>query len=122
MSADLQVASEFLDAMAAAAASGERDPVLVFLAEDVEWVVPQRTLHGLEDVRRNHTRGLPPESFDVEFEREECVELGGGRLTVTLSEAYRWKQTGEIAHRRARRIELTVRDGEISRYEMQVVG
>jgi hypothetical protein len=122
MSSDLQLATKFLDALTSAAASGERDPVFVFLAPDVEWVVPQRTLHGLEDVRLNHSWGLPPESFDVEFERDECVELGGGRLTVTLREAYRWKRTGEVAHRRARRIELTVRDGEISRYEMQVVG
>jgi len=35
---------------------------------------------------------------------------------------HRWKQTGEFAHERRRRVEVTIRDGKTSRYEMRVVG
>jgi hypothetical protein len=32
------------------------------------------------------------------------------------------KRSGDFAYQRARRIEITIRDGKVSRYEMKVVG
>ena len=119
---DVQVASQFLAALEAAARSGDREPVYSLLSPDVEWVVPERTLQGLEDVRENHIWGFPPEHFDLEFEDGDWVDLGDGRLVSEVREAYRWRETGELAHHRDRRIEVTIRVGKISRYEMRVVG
>jgi len=39
-----------------------------------------------------------------------------------VHEIYRWKETGEVSYERERRIELMIRDGKISRYEMRIVG
>jgi hypothetical protein len=39
-----------------------------------------------------------------------------------VHEIYRWKETGEVSYERDRRIELMIRDGKISRYEMRIVG
>jgi hypothetical protein len=39
-----------------------------------------------------------------------------------VHEIYRWKETGEVSYERDRRIELTIGDGKISRYEMRIVG
>lgn len=94
----------------------------LLLASDVEWVVPERTLQGLEEVREKHTWGFPPDQFDVEFEDGGWVDLGEGRFVSDVREAYGWKETGELAHRRDRRIEVTIRDGKICRYEMRIAG
>jgi hypothetical protein len=39
-----------------------------------------------------------------------------------VHEVYRLKETGEVAYERDRVVELTIRDGKIRRYEMQIVG
>ena len=52
----------------------------------------------------------------------ELEDLGEGRVKCAVREEFRWKQTGEFAHERRRRIEVTIQDGKISRYEMRVVG
>jgi ketosteroid isomerase-like protein len=119
---DVQVASQFLAALEAAMQTGEREAVYALLAADVEWVAPQRTLKGLDELKEKHTWGLPPEQFDVEFEDVDLSDLGDGRLVAQVREAYRWKETGERAHHRDRRIEVTIRSGKIARYEMRNVG
>jgi ketosteroid isomerase-like protein len=119
---DVQVASRFLAALEAAARSGDREPVYPLLAPDVEWVIAQRTLRGLEELREEHTWGFPPEGFEVEFEAGDWIDLGDGRVASDVCEFYRWKETGEVAHQRDRRIEVTIRDGKIARYEMRIVG
>ena len=119
---DAQVASRFLGALEDAMQTGEREPVYALLAVDVEWVAPQRTLQGLEELKEKHTWGLPPEQFDLEFEEVDWADLGDGRFVVALREAYRWKATGERAHHRDRRIEVAIRNGKITRYEMRNVG
>jgi Domain of unknown function (DUF4440) len=122
MAADIDVANRFLRAMEVAVETGDREVVYPFLSPDVEWVNPRRTLRGLDEVRKELTWVEPAEHFDVEFDEGEWTELGGGRLACEVRHLYRWKQTGELAHERRRRIELTIRSGKIGRYEMQVVG
>ena len=43
-------------------------------------------------------------------------------LAPDVHQVYRWKETGEVSYERERRIELTIRDGKIGRYEMRIVG
>ena len=117
-----EIATDFLTALEAAATTGERDPVYPFLAADVEWVTPQRSLVGLDAIREELTWGNPPDKLDLAFERGELVLLGEGRVASDLRQIYTLKTTGEFAYTRLRRVELTVRDGKVSRYEMRSVG
>jgi ketosteroid isomerase-like protein len=118
---DAEVASRLLGALEAAARSGDRGPVYLLLAPDVEWVLPEGEIHGVDELRGKHTWWTPPEHFDLEFEETDWLDLGDGRVASELREIYLWKETGEAAHERKRRIEVTIRDGKISRYEMRIV-
>jgi hypothetical protein len=121
---DLAVAEEFLAVLAAAAKTGELDDVYEFLLADVEWVTPMRDLRGLGELRKEMTWFSPRETLDVDFEVSEArlVDLGSGRIASDFLEIYTAKKTGELAYARERRIELTVRDGKIARYEMRFAG
>jgi hypothetical protein len=119
---DVEVAARFLSALGAAVKSGNREPVVPLVAQDVEWVTPERTFHGIDDVQEHLIWGFPPEHLDVELEIGQVVDLGEGHVQSEILQIYRWKQTGEFAHQRQRRIDLTIRDGIISRYEMRIVG
>jgi hypothetical protein len=122
-SADItEVAAAFLTALEAAAKTGERDPVYPFLAADAEWITPQRDLVGLEEIKSELTWVSPPDKLDVSFELGELVDLGDGRVASDVRQVYTLKGTGEFAYTRMRRVELTVRDGKVSRYEMRSVG
>ena len=116
------VATGFLAALEVAAKTGDRDPVYPFLASDAEWVTPQRGLVGVDEIRRELTWVNPPDKLDLVFERGELVELGEGRVAMDVRQVYTLKATGEFAYTRLRRVELTVRDGKVSRYEMRSVG
>ena len=116
------VATGFLAALEVAAKTGDRDPVYPFLASDAEWVTPQRSLVGVDEIRRELTWVNPPDKLDLVFERGELVELGEGRVAMEVRQVYTLKATGEFAYTRLRRVELTVRDGKVSRYEMRSVG
>ena len=119
---DVEVATRFLDAANAALQSGDREPAFALVTQDVEWVTPERTFHGIDDVREHLIWGFPPEHLDVELEVGEVVDLGDGQIRSEMLQVYRWKETGEFAHQRRRRIDLTIRDGKISRYEMRILG
>jgi hypothetical protein len=119
---DLVVAGRFLDALAAAAATGDREPLHAFLAADVEWEMHKRVLRGIDEVREGLAWVKPPDNLDVEFERGDLRDLGVGRLVVDVHETYRVRGTGDFAYARDRRIELTIREGRVVRYEMRVVG
>jgi ketosteroid isomerase-like protein len=119
---DLDLAKRFLEALETAAKTGNREPVYPFLAADVEWVMPKRTLIGIDEVRQQLTWGSPPENLDVEFEEARTTDLGNGRIVSALHQIYRMKSTGDFAYARDRRLELTIRDGKIVRYEMRVTG
>jgi hypothetical protein len=119
---DLDVAKRFLAALASAAMTGEREAVYPLLGPDVEWVTPMRVLAGLDQVREQLTWVSPPEHLEVEFEERPLVDLGDGRIVADVHETYRMTGTGEFAYGRDRRIDLTVRDRLIVRYEMHVTG
>jgi hypothetical protein len=119
---DLEFAREFLDVLAAAAKTGDRTALYSLLAHDVEWLTPQRDVRGLEAARTELTWVTPPDNLDLEFNEPELNDLGGGRVVSDVLEVYRMKETGEFAYARDRRIELTIRDGKVARYEMRVVG
>jgi ketosteroid isomerase-like protein len=119
---EVEIATRCLRAAGASLTTGDREPVYALLAQDVEWVVPQRTLHGIDEVRNELIWGFPPENLDAMVELDEMEDLGEGRVGCNVRQVYRWKQTGEFAHERLRRIEVTVRNGKVSRWEMRVVG
>ena len=119
---DLTLAGQFLSVLAAVANTGDRERLYPFLATDVEWLTPRRDLSGIDEVREELTWITAPENLDLDFEVRQMSDLGGGRVVTDVHELYRAKGTGEVAHTRDRRIELTIRDGKVSRYEMRIVG
>jgi ketosteroid isomerase-like protein len=121
-SESVEVAERFRVALEAAVRTGERDAVLALLASDVEWVTPQRTLHGITDIQENWNWGSSPESFDYAFEEGEWTDDGEGRLVCEVRQVYRVRETGDFAYERMRRVRLTVHDGKIGRYEISIIG
>jgi hypothetical protein len=120
--ADEQTARRFLAALEVAATTGDWDAVYPLLAPDVEWVTQKRTLSGIDEVKSDLTWASPPENLELAFEVGELEDLGGGRMAVEVRQVYRMKGTGDFAYHRIRRIELTVRDRQVQRYEMRIVG
>ena len=119
---DLQIAKEFLETLAAAAKTGERDALYPFPAPDVAWLTPQTDLHGIDEVRERLTWLTPKHRLDIEFEETGVTDLGEGRVVSDVHEIYSVKDSGEFAYARDRRVELTIREGKIARYEMRIVG
>jgi ketosteroid isomerase-like protein len=121
---DLAVAQTFLAALTAAAKTGELEEIYDFLAADVEWVTPTRNLRSIGAVRNEMTWFSPRETVELDFaiSQERLIDLGSGRVATDFREIYTTKRTGELAYARDRRIELTVRDGKIARYEMRFAG
>jgi hypothetical protein len=119
---DLELAREFLGALADAARTGESEAIYPLLAPDVEWSAPQLALRGVEEVRERMTWLPKRENLDVEFGEPELTDLGSGRIVSDVRETYRVKDTGDFAYARARRIELTIQKGVITRYEMRFTG
>jgi ketosteroid isomerase-like protein len=119
---DLVIAGRFRAALETAVRTGDREAVLELLAPDIEWVTPQRTLRGIDEIRTWRGWGSSGESFDFEFGEGEWVDHGDGRVTCDVHQVYRVRESGDFAYERERRIELTIRDGMISRYEVRSVG
>ena len=92
---DLEIARRFRIALEAAAKSGDREALYPFLAADVEWVTPKRTLHGIDEVKEELIWGSPDENLELEFEEGEWVELGDGRLVLDVHQVYRVKARRE---------------------------
>ena len=94
------------------------------LAPDVEWVVVSgESLHGIDEVRKYYagSGSGAPENLDVEFDPGELEDLGDGHVSAVNHQVYRWKDTGELAYEREARIEYTIRDGRIVRYEAKLL-
>jgi ketosteroid isomerase-like protein len=119
---DVEVAERFRVALETAVCTNDRELVYALLAPDVEWVTPQRTLHGIDEMKEDWTWGSSPESFEYAFEEGDWVDQGDGRLVCDVRQVYRLSETGDFAYERNRRVQLTIRDGKISRYEMSIVG
>jgi ketosteroid isomerase-like protein len=116
------IAGRFRAALEQAVRTGDHEAVLELLDPDVEWVTPQRTLRGVDEVRTWRVWGSSGQSFDFEFGEGEWVDHGDGRVVCDVHQVYRVKATGDFAYERERRIELTIRKGLISRYEVRSVG
>jgi ketosteroid isomerase-like protein len=119
---DLELARRFLAVLATAARTGDRDPIYPLLTDDVEWLTPKRDLHGLDEARDRLTWISPPQHLEIEFSDPDVKDLGDARVVSDVHEIYRVKATGDFAYARDRRIDLTIRDGKIARYEMRIVG
>jgi hypothetical protein len=119
---DLEVALRFLTALGDAARTGDRAAIYPLLAADVEWITPQRDLHGVDEARDELTWVRPPDDLDVEFGEPLLTDEGDGRVTSDVRETYRMKGTGDFAYTRRRRIELIIRDHKVARYEMRPIG
>jgi hypothetical protein len=119
---ELAVATRFRVALEQAAKTGDWMLVYQCLAPDIEWITPKRTLTGIDAVEHDLTWGSPPEHLDIEFQVGDWVELDDGRVAVDVHETYRMKGSGDFAYQRERRIEIAIRDGLVSRYEMKIVG
>jgi hypothetical protein len=119
------------------ASNFERGAAEDVLAEDVEWVVPERggvtTLRGIAAALEWYNvggaaadEGVPedlggPESLDVSEERGELENFGEGRVGSLNRLIYTSKESGEVAHVKTLRLVYTVRDGKIVRYELENV-
>jgi ketosteroid isomerase-like protein len=113
----MAVAEAFLDALTAAAKTGDHEALHPLLAHDIEWVTPQREVVGLDHIESELTWLAPPDHLDVEFDGVATHDLGEGRFAAQAVEIYRVKTTGEQAYERTVSIEFDVRDGKIARYE-----
>jgi len=113
---DLELARRFLETLAAAARTGNREALVPLLAPDVVWEMPQRDLHGADEVRDEATWVAPPDDLDISFDDPELSDLGEGRIVAETRETYRMKGSGDFAYVRAFRIDLTIRDRRIARY------
>jgi hypothetical protein len=121
-SEEAQTATRFLERLEAAVKTGDWEGVYPLLAQDIEWVMPKRTLNGVDEIRDDLTWASPPERLDIEFEVSDLEDLGGGRMAVEVRQVYRMKDTGDFAYHRIRRIELIVSGDQVCRYEMRIVG
>jgi hypothetical protein len=116
------------------ASNFERGAVEDVLAEDVEWVVPERggvtTLRGIDAVLAWYGGGgaadeaVPEglggsESLDVSEERGELEDFGAGRIGSLNRLIYTSKESGEVAYVKSHRLVYTVRAGRIVRYELE---
>lgn len=121
---DLAVAKLFLEALASAANTGDHDGLYPLLASDVEWLTPLRTLSGIGEVRDEPTWPwiVPRASFEIDFEEQETIDLGDGRILAGFREIYRTEETGDFAYARDRQIELSIRGEKIARYELRFAG
>jgi ketosteroid isomerase-like protein len=119
---DLEIAGRFRAALENAVRTGDHEAVLELLAPDVEWVTPLRTLRGIDELKTWRVWGSSGESFDFEFGEGDWVDHGDGHVACDVHQVYRVKETGDFAYERERRIELTIRDGKVSRYEVRSVG
>ena len=116
------------------ASNFERGAVEDVLAEDVEWVVPERgavtTLRGIDAVLAWYggggaaDEGAPEnlgglETLDVSEERGELEDYGDGRVGSLNRLTYTRKESGDVAEVTTARLVYTVRDGKIVRYELE---
>ena len=96
---------------------------LSYLAHDIEFIRPGRTVRGIEAVREEWSRpgdGGGSENLDVERETGELEDLGEGRVTTWNHQVFRWKESGEVAYERHTTIDYVIRDGKIARYEITI--
>ncbi len=115
---DLDIARQFLSATEDALRTGDFEPVAALLAPDVELVMPQRPLHGVDALIEELSRVRPSERFEIDFENGDWKQLGNGRFSCEIVALYRSKVSDNLSYSRDRTFELTIGDGKVSRLEM----
>jgi hypothetical protein len=78
-------------------------------------------LTGIDEVEHDLIWGTPPEHLDLEFQAGEWVDLGEGRTCLDVLQIYRVKGSGDFAYQRELRVEITIREGKIGRYEIRTI-
>jgi hypothetical protein len=62
---DLDIAQQFQSAVGLALRTGDFGPVVALLAPDVECVMPQHSVYGVDAITEELSRARPAESLDV---------------------------------------------------------
>ena len=119
MPTDLETAQQFQAAAEDAMRTGDFEPLTALLAADVEIVMPQHTLRGVDALAEELGRARPSERFEIEFEGDGWQDLGNGRFYCELQLHFRSKVSEADSYSRDRSFELTITDGKVSRYEMR---
>lgn len=119
---DLDTAQQFQSAVEGALSTGDFEPVVALLAPDVECVMPQHTLHGVDAFTEELSRARPSDRFELEFENGDWKQLGNGRYFCEIRALYRSTVSDDYSYSRDRSFELTVSDGKVSRFEMRFAG
>jgi ketosteroid isomerase-like protein len=115
---DVKVAERFSVALDAAFTTGDREGVYELFADDIEYTTPRRTLRGLREVREKlQWGGGELENLDLERQEGEWHDLGDGHVVRADRVVQRWKETGDIAAIMLVTMDLTIRDGKITRLE-----
>ncbi len=102
--------------------TGDFEPLVALLSPDVECVMPQHTLQGVDAFTEELRRARPSERFELEFEDGGWTELGNGRYSCEMRVHYRSTVSDELSYSRDRSFELTIRDGKVGRCEMRFAG
>jgi hypothetical protein len=79
-------------------------------------------MHGVEELETWRLWGESADTLDIEFSEGEWLDLGDGRIVCDLRQVYRMKESGDFAYERERQVEVTIRDGKVSRYELRFKG
>jgi ketosteroid isomerase-like protein len=116
---DLDIALQFQLAAEDAVRTGDFEAVVALLAEDVECVMPQHTLSGIDAFVGELSRVRPSERFEVDFENGDSKIHGNGRVSFQIRALYLSKVSDDLSYSRDRSFELTIRDGKVSRFEMR---
>ena len=118
VSADVEVAQRLNAALDAAFETGDRESVYAMFADDIEYTTSHRTLRGLSEVREKLKWGsTEKENLDVDYEPGDWQDLGGGHVVSESRMVQRWKENGEVAAVMRIHVDLTIRDGQITRLE-----
>jgi len=116
---DVDIAQQFQAAAETGLQTGDFEPVAALLAADVECVMPQHTVHGVDALVEELSRARPSERFDMEFESDDWKAAGTDRLTCEIRVLYQSKVSDDLSYSRDRSFDLTIRDGKVSRFEMK---
>ena len=116
---DLDIAQQFQSAAGVALRTGDFDPIVALVTTDVECVMPQHTVNGVDALIEELGRARPSERFEIEFEAGEWQPLGNGRYACEIRALFRSKVSDDLSYSRDRSFELTISDGKVSRYVMR---
>jgi ketosteroid isomerase-like protein len=104
-------------ANAAALDRGDDAAAVALLAEDVEVVLPGRSIRGRATWIELRAQRESPQHLEERVEGADFVETESG-ATMRGTLVQRWVETGEIANRQDLCVEFTIVDALITRLEM----